>query len=627
MDNPKAILVGDLVVKADLVTQKDLNEALQIARETWMPIGRVLIVSNMLTEEQLQAAVAAQSLLKDGLITVEQAVQAVKTACREGISCEEALKKRGWTPSEDKRTKLGDLLLASDLLSKQELDEALSRCASTGLPMGRVLVLMGKLSEQLLTTAVNSQIMIRDNKVTFEQAAEGLKAARKRQPQPQVEPQPEPNYTYPAPQTMRLGELLAMAGLLSESELMNALEIGLLNQKPIGQVLVELGYTSQHILEAALNLQKMIAGNQFKPHDAAAVLAKVKQGAELQEAVNQLKAAKVPQEEPLPIAQFLQGAGTISDEDIRRAIEVGLSNSQMMGRLLLVAGVIDERTLQSALRCIFLHRGGLLTVEQAKTVFEHSRRHDISVDETLQQLGWFQQAPGKTPPPDLEMQWEKAKTAGEKAMNEGNLPAAEAAWTQALQMAEHLGERDRRLVVSIDALADALWRQNKIQHIEALLRRSVDITTNVLGPNHYETATRMNKLAEFYYTQANYEKVEPLALKLLDLYEQNLGPEHPTVAWLLHNLATLYHMQDSFLKAETFYQRALGIRRKTLGDEHPETTRLLKSYAKLLKSMHRDDEAEHLMQAATGLITGSWKAIPPPAEPLMPSPQDYRNRD
>jgi hypothetical protein len=58
--------IGDLLVELGLVSQKDLNEALQIGRDTGLPIGRVLTMSAFITEEWFQLALKAQQLLKDG---------------------------------------------------------------------------------------------------------------------------------------------------------------------------------------------------------------------------------------------------------------------------------------------------------------------------------------------------------------------------------------------------------------------------------------------------------------------------------------------------------------------------------------------------------------------------------
>jgi type IV pilus assembly protein PilB len=66
------ILIGELLKKAGLITQEDINEALQIAKDSGMRVGQVLIVSGYITEEQLKTALEVQQLLKTQSITLEQ---------------------------------------------------------------------------------------------------------------------------------------------------------------------------------------------------------------------------------------------------------------------------------------------------------------------------------------------------------------------------------------------------------------------------------------------------------------------------------------------------------------------------------------------------------------------------
>jgi hypothetical protein len=46
-----------------------------------------------------------------------------------------------------------------------------------------------------------------------------------------------------------------------------------------------------------------------------------------------------------------------------------------------------------------------------------------------------------------------------------------------------------------------------------------------------------------------------------------------------------------------------------LGEMHPDTVLLKKNYADLLAATGRTKEAGQIDENATGLITGSWKAI------------------
>src|ERR1700679_3156134 len=86
------VRLGDLLTGAGLLKPADLREAMLIAKQQGLPVGRVLIMSAYLTEHQLQAAVRAQSMLKDGLIDQETVTKALALVGAEDLSLENALK-------------------------------------------------------------------------------------------------------------------------------------------------------------------------------------------------------------------------------------------------------------------------------------------------------------------------------------------------------------------------------------------------------------------------------------------------------------------------------------------------------------------------------------------------------
>ncbi|HEY9775587.1 MAG TPA: hypothetical protein V6C81_17615 [Planktothrix sp.] len=384
-----SLQLGELLVEAKLLARTQLDEALRIAEQTALPVGRVLIMTSGIREPDLQAAVQAQSLVKDGLIEPPMAFKALNMAARKNIVMDEALKQLGWKRNENiQPNKLGELLLESGLITKETLEAALNGSLSTGLPLGRFLVLLGAISETLLSISLNAQILIRDGKVTRQRAIEGLKAARLRLEAPLLE---GTAYKLPARHTIRLGELFVLAGVVSETDLMNALEIGLVGQKPIGRVLLDMALIDERLLNAALRLQEAVSMGQIRPLQASVVLSQVhSNGVELSEAISRLAPSKHSDSDVLSLHNFLKLVGTINETDVQKAITIGVENSQIFGRMLLVAGVIDESTLQAANRCSALLRADLLTLEQSCFAFNYCQQKMITFDEALQDLGWTQ---------------------------------------------------------------------------------------------------------------------------------------------------------------------------------------------------------------------------------------------
>ena len=393
----KRIRLGILMIDAGLITRDELEECLRMSRETGLPVGRMLLVAAKTSETVLQAAVQAQSLLKDGLIDLDTAYKALRIVKDEKKSFDNALKQLNVIVEEVKINKLGQLLLSSNFCTEEQLEEALAGSASTGLPFGRMLVLNGVINESQLAATLNAQILIRDDKITKDQAVEGLKQARRRQIAVEVPLMEKGFYRVQTRDAIRLGELLSLAGLISESQLLNAVELGLISQKPLGQVLIETNLVSEEILKVALQLQDLVMKGTLRPLQASQVLVQVKEtGKSIPEAVALIERGVASDTIDITLKDFLMESKTVSTEDIQTAFEVSVNNNQILGRMLLLSGIIDESTLQAAMRLVFLVKGGILSVEQAQKAFDYSTRHRATIDEALQELNIQQTPPAQS---------------------------------------------------------------------------------------------------------------------------------------------------------------------------------------------------------------------------------------
>lgn len=164
----------------------------------------------------------------------------------------------------------------------------------------------------------------------------------------------------------------------------------------------------------------------------------------------------------------------------------------------------------------------------------------------------------------MEARWLSYKEQAERAVQQNKLEHAESLWYAALQDAESFPANDPRLTITLECLAELLFKQRK------------------------------------------FAQAEPLCERTLQIYENTIGPGHPDVGILANNLAMLYHMQDKFEQAETLYKKALNVQTKALGAKHPEVINLLGNYANLLFRVHRDAEGEQMRAMAKSATTGKW---------------------
>ncbi len=95
--DPKTVLIGEILVSASLISQADLNEALEISRGTKQMIGQVLTMSGFLTDQQLESALKAQEQMRKGELSWNVAMECLRVAIRRDIPFDQAARLLGYS--------------------------------------------------------------------------------------------------------------------------------------------------------------------------------------------------------------------------------------------------------------------------------------------------------------------------------------------------------------------------------------------------------------------------------------------------------------------------------------------------------------------------------------------------
>lgn len=93
----------------------------------------------------------------------------------EGLALEEALKESGFVREEGETAKLGELLVAAELITPEELNEFLKVGEKDQIPLGRVLVQSRTIPRSIITLALNLQTSLRRKEIHLEVAIDQLK--------------------------------------------------------------------------------------------------------------------------------------------------------------------------------------------------------------------------------------------------------------------------------------------------------------------------------------------------------------------------------------------------------------------------------------------------------------------
>lgn len=421
--------LGDLLVQAGILTQLQLAEAMRAAQGKRMQIGQMLVMNGLISPRDLQSALEAQSMLRDKSVELPEALRCLKIAYKVGAPFRDILNEYA-SPKRSQSSKLGELLVESGLVTYEVLAKAVEQSNTTGLPLGRMLVLHNILSNDLLNAVLDMQVRVRDEMMTRAEAIASLREKAGLEPvqaEPSVEVQAAAIKPVPARKKgVRLGELLVMAGVLTETDVMNALEWGLVNQQTIGQVLISRMLVSQNILDGALELQKLVDKGELSSTRASECLARVHSGgATLEEAIREVKEEQAASGD-ISFDELLSLANVLTEDELDDAFDISTKSAAVIGKFLVLTGHLDVPTLQAALRCYQLISKGLIGRDDAVVTLDYCLHHSpegpVKFDDALKELGWSKEKGLRLKGESVEEQEPDASDSSSSASGETAAP-------------------------------------------------------------------------------------------------------------------------------------------------------------------------------------------------------------
>ena len=157
----KDLRTDELFYMANLVTDRDMAEALEIKLFKNKEFGQILLERGLITQEDLESAKTLQNSISKGTLRAYQAVEALKGVCNEGKDVYATIAEYQLLHKPDTNDRLGDLLVEGGLLSREQLEEALSKASESSVKVGSVLLKSGMLKEVTLYTALRLQTLLR----------------------------------------------------------------------------------------------------------------------------------------------------------------------------------------------------------------------------------------------------------------------------------------------------------------------------------------------------------------------------------------------------------------------------------------------------------------------------------
>ncbi len=267
--------LGEVMVAFGVLSSDELERGLRLSSITGLPLGKTLIFLEYIHEQLLRDFIEAQSMLRDNIVTVDEAKSALNVVKISNLRFGEALFRLGIKTSGSS-SRLGELLSEAKKINSKQLKIGLQVADHSGLPLGQVLVMLNVISDDCLRVTLALQRQLRTGEITIHTASSKIKSMR----QADVTANQLPCATSKTeigdsqPRTL-LGEMLVKAEIVNELDLTRALNNHKKSGKQLGQHLIEASVVSSEVLGLALRLQVLVAHNKISECEAIKILKEV----------------------------------------------------------------------------------------------------------------------------------------------------------------------------------------------------------------------------------------------------------------------------------------------------------------------------------------------------------------
>lgn len=151
-------LVAELATASGCITNEQRNVALDECLENRIPFTKILLEKRDVTEFIADIVLAIEVLLKQEIVSFEQAVQLIQRARLKNATLEEALESLAISvPANAKSLKLGELLLASGHVSARQLIASVEQGLFQKTRLGEILISEGIIDDRILSAALKIQ--------------------------------------------------------------------------------------------------------------------------------------------------------------------------------------------------------------------------------------------------------------------------------------------------------------------------------------------------------------------------------------------------------------------------------------------------------------------------------------
>ncbi len=274
----KSNKLGDLLIEAQLINHDQLNLCLQRSQSIGLPLGRVLVLNNFITENCLNAALEVQVRIRDEMLPRSQAVEVLRVASGRYLSnsansyiMEQA--KQILEGNTKQTGRIGELLVSANILNEADIANAIEIQLQTGEMLGQILINQGFINQELLDAVLKIQKKVYQGSIELYAAVDCLKIAY------QTGLNIEDALLNVCSEEIdracldfKFFELLNNANIINEEKIEEAFNYKTKTALVLAKILSMTGYLNESLLLTSLKVYYMVAKNIMAAKDATFVL-------------------------------------------------------------------------------------------------------------------------------------------------------------------------------------------------------------------------------------------------------------------------------------------------------------------------------------------------------------------
>lgn len=171
--------LGQLLVAAGIVSNKDLEDALQTNIRTGLPLGHIFCFRGFVSQALVYTALLAQQLIRRGMINRDHAIAGLRAAALREKDLEQEEVNRGFQRLPMKPSvKLGELFMEARMIGEAQLLDALHRSLLLGRFLGEIFIESNLADAETIDAALDLQEMLDNGTITQPMAIEALMMVR-----------------------------------------------------------------------------------------------------------------------------------------------------------------------------------------------------------------------------------------------------------------------------------------------------------------------------------------------------------------------------------------------------------------------------------------------------------------